>query len=79
MDFYEVVDQVIDLLRSRGQVTYQALRRSSSASKLTTPCCSRLHHTPQSTKGRTTLTRSSTFWTVQLTRQDSTHPCPRLQ
>ena len=27
MDFYEVLDQVIDLLRSRGRVTYRALKR----------------------------------------------------
>ena len=27
MDFYEVIDQVTDLLRSRGQVTYRALKR----------------------------------------------------
>jgi hypothetical protein len=26
MDFYEVLDQVIDLLRSRGRVTYRALK-----------------------------------------------------
>jgi hypothetical protein len=26
MDFYEVLDQVIDLLRNRGRVTYRALR-----------------------------------------------------
>jgi predicted ATPase len=26
MDFYEVVDQVIDLLRSRGRVSYRALK-----------------------------------------------------
>jgi class 3 adenylate cyclase/predicted ATPase len=27
MDFYEVLDQIIDLLRSRGRVTYRALKR----------------------------------------------------
>ena len=27
MDFYEVLDQVIDLLRSRGRVTYRTLKR----------------------------------------------------
>jgi class 3 adenylate cyclase/predicted ATPase len=27
MDFYEVVDQVVDLLRRRGRVTYRALKR----------------------------------------------------
>ena len=27
MDFYEVLDQVIELLRSRGRVTYRALKR----------------------------------------------------
>ena len=27
MDFYEVLDQVIDLLRSRGRISYRALRR----------------------------------------------------
>ncbi len=27
MDFYEVLDQVIDLLRSRGRVSYRALKR----------------------------------------------------
>ncbi len=27
MDFYEVLDQIIDLLRSRGRVTYRAIKR----------------------------------------------------
>src|SRR4029453_6956667 len=27
MDFYEVLDQIIDLLRQRGRVSYQALKR----------------------------------------------------
>ena len=27
MDFYEVLDQVIDLLRGRGRVSYRALKR----------------------------------------------------
>ncbi len=27
MDFYEVLDQVIDLLRNRGRVAYRALKR----------------------------------------------------
>jgi hypothetical protein len=27
MDFYEVIDQVLAILQSRGRVTYQALRR----------------------------------------------------
>ncbi len=27
MDFYELLDQVIDLLRRRGRVTYRALKR----------------------------------------------------
>ena len=27
MDFYEVLDQVVDLLRSRGRLTYRALQR----------------------------------------------------
>ena len=27
MDFYEVLDQVVDLLRRRGRVTYRALKR----------------------------------------------------
>ncbi len=27
MDFYEVFDQVVELLRSRGRVTYRALQR----------------------------------------------------
>jgi hypothetical protein len=27
MDFFAVVDQVIDLLRRRGRVTYRALKR----------------------------------------------------
>jgi hypothetical protein len=26
MDFYEVLDQIIDLLRHRGRVTYRALK-----------------------------------------------------
>ena len=30
MDFYEVLDQVIDLLRSRGRVSYRALKRQYS-------------------------------------------------
>lgn len=27
MDFYEILNQIIDLLRSRGRVTYRALKR----------------------------------------------------
>src|SRR5215475_15441634 len=27
MDFYEILDQVIDLLRSRGRMSYRALKR----------------------------------------------------
>jgi hypothetical protein len=27
MDFYAVLDQVLDLLRQRGRVTYNALKR----------------------------------------------------
>jgi len=27
MDFYEVLDDVLELLRSRGRVTYRALKR----------------------------------------------------
>lgn len=27
MDFYDVLDQVLDLLRQRGRVTYNALKR----------------------------------------------------
>ena len=27
MDFYAVLDQVLDLLRQRGRVTYRALKR----------------------------------------------------
>ena len=27
MDFYTVLDQVVDLLRSRGRVSYRALKR----------------------------------------------------
>lgn len=30
MDFYAVLDQVLDLLRQRGRVTYNALKRSPS-------------------------------------------------
>jgi uncharacterized protein YabE (DUF348 family) len=29
MDFYAVLDQVLDLLRQRGRVTYNALKRQS--------------------------------------------------
>lgn len=27
MDFYELLDQILDLLRQRGRVTYRALKR----------------------------------------------------
>ena len=27
MDFYDVIDQAVDLLRGRGRVTYRALQR----------------------------------------------------
>ena len=35
MDFYQILDQVIDLLRQRGRVTYRALKDSGTVWKTT--------------------------------------------
>jgi hypothetical protein len=46
MDFYEILDQVIDLLKQRGRMTYRTLRRQFALDDLHTgvakaPLCNR--------------------------------------
>ena len=46
MGFYEILDQVVDLLRQRGRVTYRALKREFQMDDLPRGFESRTHHRP---------------------------------